>query len=56
MRQRDPQTGRLVGDLRYRHGTYSSYVHARCRCDDCRRANAAYFRAYRARKRKEAVA
>lgn len=31
-----------------RHGTYTEYVYGKCRCDDCRAANAAKSRARRA--------
>lgn len=32
------------------HGRVSTYVYHRCRCEDCRRANAQYTRNYRVRK------
>ena len=32
-----------------RHGTFNGYASHRCRCDECRRANAAYHRQNRAR-------
>lgn len=32
----------LVDPARYEHGTRARYVAARCRCDDCRRANREY--------------
>jgi len=33
---------------KYAHGTRSRYVHDRCRCDDCRRANREYAQRRRA--------
>jgi hypothetical protein len=33
------------------HGTHSGYVHLHCRCDDCREAERAYQRQYRAANR-----
>ena len=37
------------------HGTRAAYL-ARCRCQDCKQANAAYVNAYRKRARAQAVA
>ncbi len=34
----------------FTHGTLSSYINRRCRCDPCREASAAYRRAWKARK------
>ncbi len=36
------------------HGTLYRYVDRKCRCDECRAANAAYSREYRAGLRREA--
>ena len=36
------------------HGTIYTYTRKKCRCDECREANAAYSREYRAGLRREA--
>ena len=36
------------------HGTIYTYTRKKCRCDECRAANAAYSREYRAGLRREA--
>lgn len=41
----------IAGDGDSRHGTLGGYVNQKCRCDECRAANAAYGRAYRAKTR-----
>lgn len=52
-RPRDPVTGRFesAGDPPPDHGTDARYVSG-CRCDVCKAGHAAYFRAWR-RKRRE---
>ena len=44
---------RIDFDLGQKHGTETSYKHYKCRCDNCRAAHAAHFRAYRLRRKQK---